>query len=174
MLGHFLALNNRVPFRFSPAERVDIGIHTCPGGDCDSTHSAGVDYADLLPSLFRMNAGYFLIQAASETDRTRVYRLIGEHIRRDAEGVKQIAFIGVIDPLNPRVETAEEVHDAILLAARYIPLDQLGATDDWGFSPFSTDSKPRHGSPDAARDIAFRKITARVEGARLASEALGV
>src|SRR5262245_41381433 len=61
MLGHFIALNNRVLDRFSVEERKNIGIHTCPGGDCDSTHSADVDYADLLPSMFKMNAGYFLI-----------------------------------------------------------------------------------------------------------------
>ncbi|MEO7241049.1 MAG: 5-methyltetrahydropteroyltriglutamate--homocysteine methyltransferase [Sphingomicrobium sp.] len=174
MLGHFIALNNRVLANFSAAERANIGIHTCPGGDCDSTHSSDVDYADLLPSLFRINAGYFLIQASSEPDRERTYKLIGQHIRRDANGVKQVAFVGVINPLDPRVETAEEVRDALLLAAKYIPTDQLGATDDCGFSPFSIDKKPKHGSPDRARDIAIRKIAARVEGAKLASDALGV
>ena len=92
MLGHFIALNNRVLANFSAAERANIGIHTCPGGDCDSTHSADVDYADLLPSLFRINAGYFLIQASSEPDRKRTYKLIGQHIRRDANGVKQVAL----------------------------------------------------------------------------------
>ncbi len=174
MLGHFIALNNRVLANFSPAERVNIGIHTCPGGDCDSTHSADVDYAELLPSLFRINAGYFLIQASSEADRERTYKLIGQHIRRDANGVKQVAFVGVVNPLNPRVETAEDVRDALLLAAKYIPADQLGATDDCGFSPFSIDKKPKHGSPDIARDTAIRKIKARVEGAKLASEKLGI
>src|SRR5262249_8261623 len=48
MLAGFIALNNRVIDRFSPEERRNIGIHTCPGGDCDSTHSADVDYAELL------------------------------------------------------------------------------------------------------------------------------
>jgi hypothetical protein len=43
MLSHFVGLNNRVIDRFSTQERKDIGIHTCPGGDCDSTHSADVD-----------------------------------------------------------------------------------------------------------------------------------
>jgi hypothetical protein len=50
----------------------------------------------------------------------------------------------------------------------------LGATDDCGFSPFSRDIKPKHGSPDFARDVAMQKIQARLEGARLASEELGV
>jgi methionine synthase II (cobalamin-independent) len=174
MLGHFIELNNRVLDRFSAEERKSIGIHTCPGGDCDSTHSADVDYAELLPSLFKMNAGYFLIQAASEKDKERVYRLIGEHSRADANGVPQVCFIGVTNPQNPRIETPQEVCDDLVLAAKYIPKERLGATDDCGFSPFSIDVKPKHGSPDVARDIAFQKITARVQGTRMASEQLGV
>ncbi|HET9201062.1 MAG TPA: hypothetical protein VFO84_08825, partial [Dehalococcoidia bacterium] len=79
MLGHFIELNNRVFDRFSAAERRNIGIHTCPGGDCDSTHSADVDYSELLPSMFKMNAGYFLMQLASEKDKERVYQLIGQY-----------------------------------------------------------------------------------------------
>ena len=174
MLGDFVDLNNRVLDRFSADERRDIGIHTCPGGDMDSTHSADVDYAELLPAMFAMNAGYFLIQLASEPDRERVYQLLGEHSREDANGVPQVCFVGVINPQDPRVETAEEVRDQLLLAAQSIPIERLGSTDDCGFSPFSIDVKPKHGSPDVARDIAFQKITARVEGTRLASEELGV
>ena len=174
LLQTFIDLNNRVIDRFSPQERANIGIHTCPGGDCDSVHSKEVDYAELLPLMFKMNAGYFLIQLASEDDKEHVYKLIGDNIRADANGVKQVAFIGVIDPLNPTVETPEQVAADLVKAAEYIPVDQLGATDDCGFSPFSIDVKPKHGSPDFARDIAFKKITAREEGVKLASERLGV
>ncbi|MDQ3138174.1 MAG: hypothetical protein M3Q93_11390 [Gemmatimonadota bacterium] len=174
MLEQFIELNNRVLDRFTAAERVNIGVHTCPGGDCDSTHSADVDYADLLPSMFRMNAGYFLIQLASERDKERVYQLCGKHSRTDANGVAQVCFIGVINPLDPEVETAEQVRDDLLLAAKHIPKERLGSTDDCGFSPFSIDVKPKHGSPDLARDIAFQKITSRVQGTAMASERLGV
>jgi methionine synthase II (cobalamin-independent) len=174
MLGQFIELNNRVLDRFSPAERRNIGIHTCPGGDCDSTHSADVDYAELLPSMFKMNAGYFLMQLSSEKDKERIYKLIGEHSREDANGVPQVCFIGVTNPLNPRVETPQEICDDLILAAKYIPKERLGSTDDCGFSPFSIDVKPKHGSPEAARDIAFQKIRSRVEGTRMASEKLGV
>jgi len=174
MLEHFIQLNNRVIDRFSASERKNIGIHTCPGGDCDSTHSADVDYAELLPSLFKMNAGYFLIQVASEMDKARVYKLCGEYSRSDANGVPQICFVGVIDPLNPTVETPEQICDDLVLASKYIPLERLGSTDDCGFSPFSVDVKPKHGSQDFAREIAFKKIAARVKGTRMASEKLGV
>ncbi len=173
MLEQFVELNNWVIDRFSAAERKNIGIHTCPGGDCDSTHSAEVDYAELLPSMFKMNAGYFLIQLASEKDKERVYKLCGQYSREDANGVAQVCFIGVIDPLNPRVETAEEVCADLVLASKYIPVARLGSTDDCGFSPFSVDVKPKHGSPDIARDIAFRKIASRVKGTEMASERLG-
>jgi methionine synthase II (cobalamin-independent) len=174
MLAQFIELNNRVINRFSPGERKNIGIHTCPGGDCDATHSADVDYADLLPSMFKMNAGYFLMQLASEKDKERVYKLCGEHSREDADGVAQVCFIGVTDPLNPRVEKPEEVRDDLLRASKHIPKERLGSTDDCGFSPFSIDVKPKHGSPDVARDIAFKKIAARVQGTAMASEKLGM
>ena len=174
MLEQFIALNNRVLARFTPEERVNIGIHTCPGGDCDSTHSADVDYAELLPSMFKMNAGYFLIQLASEPDKERVYKLLGEHSREDADGVKQVCFIGVINPQSPIIETPEQVRDDLVLAAKYIPVERLGSTDDCGFSPFSIDVKPKHGSPDFARDVAFRKIESRIKGTQMASEELGV
>ncbi len=174
MLQEFLDLNNRVLDRFSAEERRNIGIHTCPGGDMDSVHSREVPYEKLLNYMFKLNAGYFLIQCSSEDDRERVYELVGKNSRDDADGVPQICFMGVIDPLNPEVETAEQVKDQLVAAAKHIPPERLGATDDCGFSPFSRDEKPRHGSPDFARDVAMQKIAARVEGARLASEELGV
>ncbi|HXG85448.1 MAG TPA: hypothetical protein VNI84_15610 [Pyrinomonadaceae bacterium] len=174
MLEEFINLNNRVIDRFTAEERKNIGIHTCPGGDCDSTHSADVDYADMLPSMFKMNAGYFLIQLASEPDKERIYKLLGEHSRADANGVPQVCFIGVINPLDPAVETPEQVRDDLLLASKYIPVERLGSTDDCGFSPFSIDVKPKHGSPDFARDVAFQKIESRVKGTQMASEQLGL
>ena len=86
----------------------------------------------------------------------------------------QVCFMGVINPLDPEVETAEHVRDELLTAAEYIPVERLGATDDCGFSPFSRDVKPKHGSPDFARDVAMQKISNRLAGARMASEELGV
>jgi 5-methyltetrahydropteroyltriglutamate--homocysteine methyltransferase len=162
LLKSFIELNNRVLARFSAAERKSIGVHTCPGGDQDSTHSADVDYADLLPGLFQLQVGNFYIQLASERDRVAVLRRIKEHARAG-----QRVFVGVIDPIDPRVETAEDVRDRVLEAAEYIPLDQLGTTDDCGFSPFGDDAS-------TSRDTAFEKIRARVAGTALAAKVLGV
>jgi methionine synthase II (cobalamin-independent) len=174
MLPHFVELINRVMDRFSPEERQNIGIHTCPGGDRDSVHSADVPYNNLLPEMFKINAGYFLMQLASERDKDSVYELIGKHSRDDANGVPQMCYVGVINPQNPRVESPQEVCDQLVRAADFIPRERLGATDDCGFSPFSIDEKPNHGSPDYAREVAFQKVKNRVEGTRMAAEKLGV
>jgi methionine synthase II (cobalamin-independent) len=174
MLPHFVGLINGVLDRFTPEERANIGVHTCPGGDRDSVHSADVPYSALLPSLFELNAGYFMMQCRSERDRESVYALVGEHSRDDANGVPQVVFIGVINPQNPRVESAEEVCNELVAAAKHIPKERLGATDDCGFSPFSIDEKPLHGSADYARDIAFQKISNRVQGTKMAAEKLGI
>ena len=126
MLQEFIDLNNRLFARFTAEERKNIGIHTCPGGDCDSVHSKEVPYELLLEHMFDMNAGYFLIQCASEDDREKVYELCGKHSREDADGVAQVCFMGVINPLTPEVETAEHVRDELLAAAKHIPVERLG------------------------------------------------
>jgi 5-methyltetrahydropteroyltriglutamate--homocysteine methyltransferase len=137
-------------------------VHTCPGGDQDSTHSADVDYAALLPGLFSLNAGSFYIQLASEPDRPRVLRAIAEHARPG-----QRIFVGVTDPIDPRVESAEEVRDRVLEAAKYIDPARLGTCDDCGFAPFGDDTS-------TPRETAFAKIRARVAGTQLAAIELGL
>lgn len=174
-LGGFIELINRVLGLLDPARRAAVGVHTCPGNDNDSAHSADVDYAELIPELFQIEAGYFLIQAASEADPDRVARLVGRQLRHRSrtEGSAPRVLLGVTRPTSPKLETAEEVRDRLVKAARFIPAELLGSTDDCGFSPYLIDEKPRHGSPDFARDVAFAKIAARVRGTRLASEELG-
>ena len=113
--------------------------------------------------MFAINAGYFLMQVASEKDKKYVYKLCGKYSREDANGVAQICFVGVINPLCRRVETPQEVRDSLLLASKHIPRERLGSTDDCGFL-LSVWMKPKHGSPDIAREIAFKKIASRVEG----------
>ncbi|MDT7577211.1 MAG: hypothetical protein QOH17_3544 [Pseudonocardiales bacterium] len=174
LLPHFIELNNRVMARFTAEERKNIGIHTCPGGDRDSVHSADVPYNNLLGSMFDINAGYFLIQMKSEREKDPVLETIGKNLRSDAEGVTQMAYLGVCNVASPRAESPQEIADQLIRAANFIDKNQLGATDDCGFSPFSIDEKANHGSPDYARDVAFQKITNRVEGTRAAAERLGV
>jgi len=160
LLQQFIDLNNQVLSHFSNEERQKIGFHTCPGGDCDSTHSADVDYAELIPMLLTLDSGSFYMQMASEADPESSLKLIGEHLQPH-----QRIFIGVIDVVNEKVESVEEVRDRVLTAAKYIPANQLGTTDDCGFSPFGDDIA-------TSRDTAFAKIRARIQGTKLAFEQL--
>jgi 5-methyltetrahydropteroyltriglutamate--homocysteine methyltransferase len=162
VLDNFIALNNQVLERFSDSERSRIGVHTCPGGDRDSTHSLDINYAGFLPRLFQLKAGNFYVQLASEADPGDVLGIIAEHLPASAR-----IFIGVTDPIDPRVETPDQVRDRILAAARQLPADRLGTCDDCGFSPFADDTS-------TSRDTAFAKIRARVEGTSLAAQALGL
>jgi 5-methyltetrahydropteroyltriglutamate--homocysteine methyltransferase len=162
LLRDFVELNNAVLDRFSDAERARIGVHSCPGGDHDSTHSADVGYDRLLPQLFDLHAGAFYLELAGESEPESALAAIAASMPAEAR-----IFVGVTDPIDPRVETADEVRDRVLLAARYIPPERLGTTDDCGFSPFADDRS-------TARETAFAKIAARVEGTELASRELGV
>jgi len=161
LLESFVELNNQVLDGFGAADRAKIGVHTCPGGDQDSTHSADVDYVGLLPHLFRLKVGRFYLQLASEPDREHVLRAVRPLLPAGAT-----LFVGVTDPISRRIETPEEVRDRVFEAAEFIPLAQLGTTDDCGFSPFADDTS-------TSRDTAFAKIQSRVAGTRLASETLG-
>jgi 5-methyltetrahydropteroyltriglutamate--homocysteine methyltransferase len=160
LLRSFIELNNLALSRFSTEDRKRIGVHTCPGGDLHSTHSADVDYAELLPSLFELKAGNFYVALAGEQDRARVLKIIREQMK------EQQVFVGVVAPSDPRVESPEEIRDRVLEAAQYIPVEQLGTTDDCGFAPFCDDTS-------TSRDTAFEKIRARVLGTELASQILG-
>lgn len=161
LLTTFIDLNNLALSRFSATERNVIGVHTCPGGDRDSTHSADVDYAEFLPLLFQLNVGYFCIALAGERDRAKVLKIIRQHMKSD-----QQIFVGVVSTIDPRIDTPEEVRDRVIEAANYIPVEQLGTTDDCGFAPFSDDTS-------TSRETAFAKIQARVEGTALAAEMIG-
>ena len=160
LLKSFIDLNNKVLSRFTEEERKKIGVHSCPGGDYDSTHSADISYAELLPLLFELNAGNFYLEYAGEKDKRLVLASIKENMRPS-----QRVFIGVTNVLDPRVETPEEICDIILEAAEMISPEQLGTTDDCGFSPFADDLS-------TSRDTAFSKIKSRIEGTKLAEEKL--
>jgi len=156
LLRQFIDLNNTVLSQFSEEERANIGIHTCPGGDHNSTHSADVDYSELLPDLFQMNAGRFYLQMASEPDKPRVLDIV-QRVRQP----NQTVFAGVIDPCDVNIETPEIVRDRTLEISEHLKGERFGTTDDCGFSPFGDDIA-------MARTTAFAKIKARVEGTKMA------
>jgi 5-methyltetrahydropteroyltriglutamate--homocysteine methyltransferase len=161
LLKMLVDLNNQVLDRFTATERLRIGVHTCPGGDHDSTHSADVDYGDLLPDLFNLHVSNFYLEYAAEKNKKDTLKLIKRLLKPS-----QRVFLGVTNVLVPRIESRDEICEMVLEAAKYISPDQLGTTDDCGFSPFADDIS-------TAREVAFAKIKARVEGTALAEGKLG-
>lgn len=161
LLHSFIDLNNLALSRFSMEERARLGVHTCPGGDRHSTHSGDADYAQLLPSLFELKVDNFYVALAGEKDPEHILEVIGKHMKPH-----QRIFVGVVATIDPHIETPEEVRDRVLQAAKYIPVERLGTTDDCGFSPFCDDHS-------TTRDTAFAKIRARVLGTAMAEEILG-
>jgi 5-methyltetrahydropteroyltriglutamate--homocysteine methyltransferase len=160
MLTSFVELINKCLAHFSDEEIQRIGIHTCPGADVSSTHSAEVEYKHLLPTLFKINAGNFYVAMRGEKDPAKALRLIGRVIRPF-----QRVFIGVTNPNSATLEAPEEVYQLIVQAAKFIPIKQLGTTDDCGFAPFADDIS-------TSRELVYKKISARLKGTRLAEDTL--
>jgi 5-methyltetrahydropteroyltriglutamate--homocysteine methyltransferase len=104
----------------------------------------------------------FYVQIASEQNRSRVLEIIKDILKPN-----QTVSVGVIDPINNRLETRAEVKYKILDAADFIPVGQFETTDDCGFSPFGDDIS-------TARETAFEKFRSRIEGTKLVSAILKV
>lgn len=132
------------------------------GNDRGSTHSSDVDYSRVLVEVFQLNLNNFYLQMTTEKDPESIFTLIGKIIKPHHR-----VFIGVINPRDLHVETSEIVRDRILTAAKYIPIEQLGTTDDCGFSPYNDNES-------ITREKCYEKIRARVEGTKLAEEILNL
>ena len=209
LLPHFIDLNNRVLANFTDEERQSIGIHTCPGGDRYWLDRAGASTDDeetadpddlpplapipeprfipvedryreiVLPEMFKINAGYFLISLGSHRNTDAVLDLIGRHSRED-----QMCYLGVTSTRTGRPESAQEICDVLVHASNFIPKERLATTDDCAFAPDRIVQERGHGlllssrssasSSDYVQEIAFEKIANRVEGTRRAAEKLGV
>ncbi len=114
----------------------------------------------MLPDLFQLHLTNFYLQLSSEKDHVKILKCIQKYMKPN-----QRIFIGVVDPVNPKIETPEIVRDRVLEAAQFIPLNQLGTTDDCGYSPFADDTS-------TPREVCYEKIRARIEGTKLAEQIL--
>ena len=175
MLQEFIDLNNRVIDRFSPRgaqehrhphlPRRRHGLGALQGGALREAAEQDVPaQRGLLPHPVRERGG--------QGERLQAVRaVLARRRQRRAAGLLHRRH----QPARPGGRDARAgARPSCSPAAKYIPKERLGATDDCGFSPFSRDEKPKHGSPDFARDIAMQKIANRVKGAAMASEELGV
>jgi 5-methyltetrahydropteroyltriglutamate--homocysteine methyltransferase len=114
----------------------------------------------MLPDLFELHLTNFYLQLSSEKDHIKILKCIQKYMKPN-----QRIFVGVVDPVNPKIETAEIVRDRVLEAAQFIPIEQLGTTDDCGYSPFADDTS-------TPREVCYEKIKARIQGTKVAEQIL--
>jgi 5-methyltetrahydropteroyltriglutamate--homocysteine methyltransferase len=103
-------------------------------------------YAHVLPLLAKSRADQISIELAGSHVPPDVLQLSGE---------KTVA-IGVIDVATDRVETPDDVRKTIELARQYLPDERIVCSTNCGMAPM-------------ARAVAYAKLRALAEGARLAS-----
>ena len=70
-------------------ERRRLGVHTCPGGDCDSTHSADVDYAELQLGTTD-DCGFAPFSDDTSTSREKAFAKIRTRVEGTAMAAKKL------------------------------------------------------------------------------------
>jgi 5-methyltetrahydropteroyltriglutamate--homocysteine methyltransferase len=110
------------------------------------------DYARLLPALERMNIDQFVLEYA--TPRAGDIDVVGRRLADRELG------LGVVNPRTDEVEPVDTIIEKAEKALEYYRPDQLFLNTDCGFGCFA-------GRSVNIEDIAFRKLCAIVEAARV-------
>ena len=117
-----------------------LGMHVCYG-----------DYSRILPYVDKLNVGQLALEFANR--RFKDLRLLEEY------GFDKELGLGVIDVHNRRVESPEEVAEAIRKALKIVPPEKLYINPDCGLKLLP-------------REIARKKLVAMVEGTRIVRKEL--
>jgi 5-methyltetrahydropteroyltriglutamate--homocysteine methyltransferase len=162
-LADFLAFGNRVidainhALRNVPRERVRM--HVC-WGNYEGPHDCDVPLEEIVPVLRRANVGGFVLPFANPR-HAHEFRYVKDLVADD-----QIVVAGVIDTTTNFVEHPEVVADRLERVAAVVgdPRRVMAGTD-CGFESIA-------GKGRVAEDVAWAKLAALSEGARLASSRL--
>ena len=165
-LGDFIDFAERVVETINqalldiPPDRVRI--HAC-WGNYEAPHDCDVDLQDILPTIARAKVGGWVLPFANPR-HAHEYRCL-KHLPL-ADG--QVVVAGVIDPLTNFVEHPEVVADRLELVVRAVgdPTRVLAGTD----CGFDTSA----GRGRVAEDVVWAKLRAMADGARIASQRLGM
>ncbi|MGH7029035.1 MAG: cobalamin-independent methionine synthase II family protein [Stellaceae bacterium] len=165
-LGDFLGFVERVVATINKAleniAREQVRLHVC-WGNYEGPHDCDVPLADILPILRQAKVGAFFLPFANPR-HAHEYRVFEKQPLAD----DQILVAGVIDSLTNFVEHPEAVADRLERVAQVIgdPTRVIAGTD----CGFDTSA----GMGRVAEDVVWAKLAALAEGARLASERLGM
>ena len=165
-LGDFIAFAERVLETINQAlhnvPRDRVRIHAC-WGNYEAPHDCDVDLQDILPAIARAKVGGWVLPFANPP-HAHEYRCLKD-LPLDAG---QVVVAGVIDPLTNFVEHPEVVADRLERVAQVVgDPTRVQAGTDCGF-----DTSAARGR--VAEDVVWAKLRAMAEGARIASERLGM
>jgi len=140
--------------------REQVRLHVC-WGNYEGPHDMDVPLADVLPSLLRANVGGFVLPQANPRHAHEVKCFEGNVLADD-----QVLVAGVLDVTSNFIEHPEVIAERLERAARAVgdPRRVMAATD----CGFDTSA----GMGRVASDVAWAKLKAMADGARLASERL--
>jgi len=131
-------------------------LHLC-WGNYPGPHHWDFPLEHLIDILYQANVGTLCIPLASPRHRHE-WRVFQEHPLPD----HMVLAAGMIDPTSPTVEHPQAVADDLIRLAGVVGRDRLVAGTDCGFATFA-------GIPEAPAEVAFLKLAALAEGARIAS-----
>jgi 5-methyltetrahydropteroyltriglutamate--homocysteine methyltransferase len=143
-----------------PRDRVRL--HVC-WGNYEGPHDRDVPLDDILPILEKANVGGFVLPFANPRHQHE-YKVLAKYPLAD----DQVIAAGVIDDLTSFVEHPEVVADRLERVAQAVgdPRRVMAATD----CGFDTSA----GMGRVTEDVVWAKLQAMAEGARIASERLGL
>jgi 5-methyltetrahydropteroyltriglutamate--homocysteine methyltransferase len=165
-LGDFLGFVERVVTAINTAlaniPRDKVRLHVC-WGNYEGPHDCDVPLADILPIIQKANVGAFFFPFANPR-HAHEYRVLEKQPLAD----DQLIIAGVIDSLTNFVEHPEAVADRLerVSAAVGDPHRVIAGTD----CGFDTSA----GMGRVAEDVVWAKLKALADGARLASDRLGM
>ncbi len=165
-LGDFIDFADRVVATINAAlvniPREKVRIHAC-WGNYEGPHDCDVAMHDILPAIGRAKVGGWVLPIANPRHQHE-YRCLNELPLDDG----QVVVAGVIDPLTNFVEHPEVVADRLERVAQVIgdPTRVLAGTD----CGFDTSA----GRGRVPEDIVWAKLRSLADGARIASERLGM
>ncbi|HEY4172429.1 MAG TPA: cobalamin-independent methionine synthase II family protein [Rhodopila sp.] len=165
-LGDFIDFAERVVGTINEAlvnvPRDRVRIHAC-WGNYEAPHDCDVDLHDILPAISQAKVGGWVLPFANPR-HAHEYRCLKDLPLDDG----QVVVAGVIDPLTNFVEHPEVVADRIERVAQVVgDPTRVQAGTDCGFDTSA-------GRGRVAEDVVWAKLRAMADGARIASERLGM
>ena len=144
------------------APRDRVRLHVC-WGNYEGPHDMDVELGDVLPILLKADVGGLVLPFANPRHQHEV-----EELRRSPLAPDQYLVAGVIDTTTNYVEHPETVAERLERAARVMgDPRRIQAGTDCGFDTSA-------GMGRVPEDVVWAKLRAMAEGARIASERLGV